>query len=61
MAFKIKEAATLVGANLSQAIDEVKAAAAAAAGISQDTCHNILSDDLNISRVTQHSVSCIQT
>jgi hypothetical protein len=30
--------------------------AAAAAGISHSTCHRILSDDLNVSRVTQHNV-----
>jgi hypothetical protein len=51
---KIQEVATLVRANCTQMIDEI---AAAAAGISHDTCHRILSDDLNISRVTQHSVS----
>jgi hypothetical protein len=36
-------------------VDEI-AAAAAAAGISQGTCHELLSDDLNMSCVTQHSV-----
>jgi hypothetical protein len=34
---------------------------AAAAGISHGTCHKILSDDLNMSRVTQHSVQRILT
>jgi hypothetical protein len=32
---------------------------AAAAGISHCTCHRILSDDLNMSRVTQHSVPSV--
>jgi hypothetical protein len=41
-------------------IDEI-AAAAAAAGISHGTCHKILSDDVNMSCVTQHSVPCILT
>jgi hypothetical protein len=50
---KIQEVATLVCANRSQSVDEI---AAAAAGISHDTCHKILSDDLNMSRVNQHSV-----
>jgi hypothetical protein len=48
----IQEAATLVRPNHSQKVDEIKAAA----GISHGTCHKILSDDLNMSRVTQHSV-----
>jgi hypothetical protein len=39
-------------------VDEI-AAAAAAAGISHGTCHRILSDDLNMSHVTQHSVPCV--
>jgi hypothetical protein len=44
--------ATLVCAHRSQEVDEI----AAAAGISHATCHRILSGDLNMSRVTQHSV-----
>jgi hypothetical protein len=35
-------------------VDEV--AAAAAVGIGHGACHRILSDDLNVSHVTQHSV-----
>jgi hypothetical protein len=50
---KIQEVATLVRANCSQTVDEI-----AAAGISHGTCHNILSDDLNMSHVTQHSSMC---
>jgi hypothetical protein len=38
-------------------VDEI----AAAAGISHGTCHKILSDDLNMSRVTRHSVPCVLT
>jgi hypothetical protein len=34
---------------------------AAAAGISHGTCHKILSDNLNMSRVTQHSVPRVLT
>jgi hypothetical protein len=49
--FKIQEVATLVHANRFQTVDEI-----AAAGISHGTCHKILSGDLNISHVTQHSV-----
>jgi hypothetical protein len=51
---KIQEVATLVCDNRSQTEDQV--AASLAAGISHGTWHTILSDDLNISRVTQHSV-----
>jgi hypothetical protein len=50
--FKIQEVAMLVRANCSQMVDEI----AAAAGISHGTCHKILSDDLNMSYVMQHSV-----
>jgi hypothetical protein len=53
---KIQEVA-MVPANHSQMADEV----AAAAGISHGTCHKILSDDLNMSRVTQHSVPLVLT
>jgi hypothetical protein len=55
---KIKEAATLVHANRSLTVDEI---AAAAAGISNGTSHKILSDDLNMSHVTQHSVPRVLT
>jgi transposase len=48
---KIQEAATLVCANRFQTLDEI-----AAAGISHGTFHKILSGDLNMSHVTQHSV-----
>jgi hypothetical protein len=48
----IQEAATLVRANCSQMVDEITAAA----GISHGTCHKLLTDDVNMSRVTQHSV-----
>jgi hypothetical protein len=53
---KIQEVATLVCANSSQMVDEITAA-----GISHGTCHKILSDDLNMSRVTQHSVPRVST
>jgi hypothetical protein len=36
-------------------VDEITAEA----GISHGTCHKILSDDLNVSHVTQHSVPCV--
>jgi hypothetical protein len=47
----IPEVVTMVPANCPQMVNEV-----AAAGISHGTCHKILSDDLNMSHVTQHSV-----
>jgi hypothetical protein len=50
---KIQEVATLVHANCSQMVDEI---AAAAAGTSHGTCQKILSDNLNMSRVTKYSV-----
>jgi hypothetical protein len=56
---KIQEVATLVRAIRSQTVDEI--AAAAGAGISHCTCHKILSDDLNMSHVTQHSVPRLLT
>jgi hypothetical protein len=56
-ALKIHEIATSVHANSSQTIDEI----AATAGISHGTCHKILSDDLNMSHVTQHTVPRILT
>jgi hypothetical protein len=40
-------------------VDEI--AAAAATGISHGICHKILSDDLNMSRVTQHIVPHVLT
>jgi hypothetical protein len=49
---KIQEVATLVHSNHSQMVDKV----AAAAGIRQGSCHELLSHDLNMSYVTQHSV-----
>jgi hypothetical protein len=55
---KIQEVATLVRANRSQMVDEITAAAS---GISHGTCHKILSGDVNMSRVTQHSVPCALT
>jgi hypothetical protein len=58
---KIQELATLVCANHSQTVDGMAAAAAAAGGIKHGTCHKILSDDLNMSRITQHSVPCVLT
>jgi hypothetical protein len=51
--FKIQEV-TLVHANHSKMIDEV-----AAAEISNGTCHKLLSDDLNMSRVSHYSVPCV--
>jgi hypothetical protein len=51
---KIQEVAMVVCANSFQSIDEI-----AAAGISNGTCHKILSDNLNMSRVTQHIVPCV--
>jgi hypothetical protein len=56
---KIQNVATLVRTKRSQTAHEV--AAAAAARISHSTCHKILSDDLNMSRVTQHSTPRILT
>ncbi|KAJ4442695.1 hypothetical protein ANN_04284 [Periplaneta americana] len=49
---KIQEVATLVRANRSQSVYDI----AATVGVSHGTCYKILSDDLNMSRVTQHSV-----
>jgi hypothetical protein len=54
---KIEEFATLVHANRSQMVYEI----AAAAGISHGTCNKILSGNMNMSRVTQHSVSRVLT
>jgi hypothetical protein len=55
---KIQEVAKLVLANLPQTVDEI---ATAATGISHGTCHKILSDELNMSRVTQHRVPRVLT
>jgi hypothetical protein len=59
---KIQDVATLVRADLSQilVVDEITAEAG---GISHGTytCHRILCDDLNMPRVTQHSVPRVQT
>jgi hypothetical protein len=55
---EIQEVTTMVHANRSQTVDEI---AAAAVGISQGTCHKILSDDLNMSCVTQHSAPSVLT
>jgi hypothetical protein len=49
--------AMLVHTNCSQMVDEVTATAS---GISCGTCHRILSDDLNMSCVAEHSVPCSQ-
>jgi hypothetical protein len=56
---EIQEVATLVCANRSITVDEI--AAAVAAGISHGTCYKILSDDLNMSCVTQHSIPRVLT
>ena len=49
----------MVRANRSQSVHGL--AAAAAEKVSHSTCYKILTDDLNISRVTQHSVLRILT
>jgi hypothetical protein len=54
---EIHDFATFVRTKRSHTVHEV----AAAARISRGTCHKILSDDLNMSRVTQHSVPRILT
>jgi hypothetical protein len=54
---KIHDVAKFVCAKCSQMVDEI----ATAAGISHGTCHKILSDDLNMSRVTRCSVPCVLT
>jgi hypothetical protein len=53
----IQEVVMLVCASRSQTVDEITTAA----GISHCTCHKILSDDLNMSHVTQNSVPRILT
>jgi hypothetical protein len=52
---KIQEVAKILRANRSQMVDEI----AAAAGVSHVTCHKILSYELTMCRVTQHSVPCV--
>jgi hypothetical protein len=52
----IEEVATLVRVNHSQSVDEV-----AAAAISHGTCRKILSDDLNMPRVTEQCRGCRDT
>jgi hypothetical protein len=53
---RIQKVAMLLCANRSQMVDEVTAA-----GISHGICHKLLSDDLNMSWVTQHSVPRVLT
>jgi hypothetical protein len=53
---KIQEVAMLVHANHSQTV-----AGITTAGISHGTCHKIMSDDLNMSHVTQHSLPRVLT
>jgi folate-dependent tRNA-U54 methylase TrmFO/GidA len=54
---EIEEFATMVCANRSQSIDDITEAV----GISYDTCHKILTDDLNMSSVSKHCVPRILT
>ena len=54
---KIEEDAMLMHANCSQSVDNL----AAAVGVSHGTCYKILTDDLNMSCVVQHSVPRILT
>jgi hypothetical protein len=56
---KIQDDSMLVCANCSQMVHED--AAVVAAGTSHHTCHKILSNGLNMSRVTQHSVPRVLT
>ena len=51
----IEEVATFVHASHSQSID------ATTIDISHSSCHKILSDDLNMSYVSQHIIPCILT
>ena len=53
----IDEVAMLVRTNRSQSMDDH----AAAVRVSHGTCYKILTEDLNMSRVTQHSVPRILT
>jgi hypothetical protein len=54
----IQEVTTSVRANRSKTVNEM---ATTAAGISHGTCNKIRSGDLNLSRVTQHSLPCVLT
>ena len=54
---KIEEVAILVRASCSLSVDYL----AAAVEVSHGTCYKILTNDLNMSRVTQHSVPHILT
>ena len=54
---KIEEVTMLVPPNGSQSVDDL----ASAVGVSHATCYKILTDDLNMSRVTQPSVPHILT
>ncbi|KAJ4446453.1 hypothetical protein ANN_13149 [Periplaneta americana] len=54
---KIEEVAMLVRADRFQSVDDLSAPA----GTSHGTCHKILSDDLNMSLGTQHSVPRVLT
>jgi hypothetical protein len=54
---KIQEFSTFMRANRSHVVDKVTVTA----GISYDSCHEILSDDLNISDITQNSVPPVMT
>ena len=47
----------LMRANSFQSVDVLSAAV----GVSHGTCYEILTNDLNMLRVTQHSVPCILT
>ena len=53
----IEEVAMSVSANRFQSVHDL----AAAIGVSHYTCYKILTDDLNMSRITQHSVPPILT
>ena len=55
---KIEGVAMLVRANRFQSVDVL---AAAVVGVSHGTCYKILTDDLNMSHVTQHNVVSILT
>jgi hypothetical protein len=56
----IQEVTMLMSANCSQMVDEgaeaVDEGAEAGAGLFHGTCHKIMSDNLNMTRVTQHGV-----
>jgi hypothetical protein len=52
---RVKDISTLVRANNSRLVDDITAAV----WLSYGTCHIILTDDLNMSRVSEHCVPCI--